>query len=74
LSGGNKKRVIAPLKTIGDVAHQLGRVYRQMLSGEIDNDTGRARAYVLTSLRQALEVGEIERRVNELKAEGTSHA
>lgn len=63
----NKVR-IGPLQTAGNVATELGRVYRQMRRNELDKQDGERLARVLTMLRQALEVGEIEQRLADLEA------
>lgn len=59
---------IGPLQTAGNVATELGRVYRQMRRNELDKQDGERLARVLTMLRQALEVGEIEQRLADLEA------
>lgn len=62
-----RKPKVASLRTVGEVASELGRVYRGMVRGEIDNETGRARAAVLTATRQCIEVGSVEARLLELE-------
>ena len=62
-----RKPKVANLATVGQVATELGRVYRSMVRGEIDNETGRAREAVLTACRQALEVTDVERRLIDLE-------
>lgn len=59
---------IGPLQTVGNVATELGRVYRQMRRNELDKQDGERLARVLTMLRQTLEVGEIEQRLADLEA------
>jgi hypothetical protein len=56
------------LDTVGRVASELGRVYRLLDAGQIDENNAKARAAVLTACRQALEIGGIEDRLAELEA------
>ncbi len=62
---------IGRLDTAGHVASELGRVYRHMRRGEIEPAEGERFARVLTMLRQALEMSEVEIRLQVL--EGGNH-
>ncbi|ASP79332.1 hypothetical protein GOB46_15870 [Sinorhizobium meliloti] len=64
-----KKTRVGPLATIGNCATEIARVYRQMVSGKLDGKEGERRARVLTMLRQSLEVGSIEERLDRLEQE-----
>lgn len=63
----NAKIRIGRLDTVGGTATELGRVYREMRRGTLDKADGERLARVLTMLRGALEVGEIERRLDALE-------
>lgn len=60
-------RLRIPLRTAGDVQRELARLYRQMKSGQIAPSDGTKMAYVLNLLRQAIETGDIETRLNALE-------
>lgn len=59
---------IGPLDTVGHTATELARVYRHMRRGEIEGPEGERFARVLTMLRGALEVTEIEQRITALES------
>ena len=60
---------IGHLDTVGGIVTELGRVYRQARRGELDlGDTTRL-AFVLREIRCALEVSDIERRIEALEAD-----
>lgn len=64
----NAKIRIGRLDYIGGVVKELGTVYRQMRREELDKSDGERLARVLTMIRSALEVSDIERRLAELEA------
>lgn len=60
-------RLRIPLKTANDVSRELGRLYRQMKSGQIVPTDGTKLAYVLNLLRQSIETSDIETRLQALE-------
>lgn len=65
----NKSEIrIAKLSDIGGVITEMGRVYRQMRRGEIDSLDGKRLVEVLTAIRQAMEVQDVEARLRALEA------
>lgn len=58
---------IGRLNNVGGVVSELAKVYREMRRGELDKADGERLARVLTQIRGALEVGEIERRLGMLE-------
>jgi hypothetical protein len=64
----NIKKRIARLDSVGAVASELGRVYRQTRHGEIPAQDATRYASILTAVRQCLESSEVERRIQELEA------
>ena len=61
-------RLRIPLRTADDVARELARLYRQMKSGAIPTADGSRLAYVLHLLRQAIETGDLEKRIDALES------
>lgn len=55
------------LRTVGQVAGELGAVYRRARRGEMDWNDAASASLVLHRLRQALEVGSIEARTAALE-------
>jgi hypothetical protein len=64
------KARVGPLRNLGDVARELGRLYRKARRGEIDVADASRLATMLGTLRQCLEAGDLERRVIELEKRG----
>lgn len=60
-------RLRLPLSNAHDVQRELARLYRQMKSGQIAPSDGTKLAYVLNLLRQAIETGDIETRLQALE-------
>lgn len=60
-------RLRIPLRTADDVARELARLYRQMKAGRIPTADGSRLAYVLHLLRQTIEVGSLEQRIEALE-------
>jgi hypothetical protein len=56
------------LDTIGGVITEMGRVYRQMRRQQLDSLEGSRLVNALTALRQALEMGDLERRMEALES------
>lgn len=61
-------RLRIPLRTAHDVRRELARLYRQMKAGVIPCADGTKMAYVLNMLRQAIETGDLEARIQALEA------
>lgn len=58
---------IAKMADIGGVITEMGRVYRQMRRGDLDTLDGKRLVDVLTAIRQALEVKDVEARLRALE-------
>jgi len=65
---------VGPLDTVGRVASELGRLYRAARRGEIDENKAAKYAYILTALRQCLEISAIEERLIELERRAGQNA
>jgi hypothetical protein len=64
-----KRRVkIGRLTSVGRVAIELGRLYRQARWGEVPVVDASRLATILAAMRQCLEAGEFERRIAEMEA------
>lgn len=61
------------LKTIDDVRLEMASVYRAMKSGEIECSDGTKFVYVLNTIAKAIELHDIEKRIELLEA-GDSYA
>lgn len=61
------KARIGRIDSVGGVVKELGRVYRQARRGEIDVGDGTRLAMILREIRCALEIGELERRLQILE-------
>jgi hypothetical protein len=59
---------IGRLTTVGQVAAELGRLYRQARRGEVPVTDASRLATILTAMRQCLEASELERRITEMEA------
>ena len=58
---------IGRLSNISEVAAEMARVYRDSRRNEIDPGVGAKLCFMLSALRQALEVGVLEERLAELE-------
>jgi len=58
---------IGRLTTVGQVAAELGRLYRHARWGEIAVADASRLATILTAMRQCLEASELERRIGEME-------
>jgi hypothetical protein len=58
---------IGPLTTVGEVAAELGRLYRQAKRGELPITDASRLATILSVMRQCLESSELERRLETLE-------
>jgi len=58
---------VGPLDTVGRVATELGRLYRVARRGELDKSEAAKLAFILTALRQCLEVSAVEDRLAALE-------
>jgi hypothetical protein len=74
-AGGEKGRALvlaaetpdAPLDTVGDVSRLLGQTVNQVRRGDLDPKIANAVGYLTGILLKALEVGEVERRLEALE-------
>jgi len=64
----HRKVRIGPLTTLGEVAAELGRLYRQARRGEVPVADASRLATILSVMRQCLEASELERRIAEMEA------
>ena len=58
---------IGPLTTMGEVAAELGRLYRQARRGDVAVGDASRLATILAVMRQCLESSELERRIGEME-------
>ena len=64
-----KRKVrIGRLTTVGQVAAELGRLYRQARRGDVAVADASRLATILAAMRQCLEASELERRITEMEA------
>jgi hypothetical protein len=64
-----KRRIrIGRLTTVGQVAAELGRLYRHARWGEVPVGDASRLATILAAMRQCLESSELERRIAEMEA------
>jgi hypothetical protein len=64
-----KRKVrIGPLTSVGQVAGELGRLYRQARRGDVAVADASRLATILAAMRQCLEASELERRIAEMEA------
>ena len=63
-----RKIRIGPLTTVGQVAGELGRLYRQARRGDVAVADASRLATILAAMRQCLEASELERRIAEMEA------
>ena len=59
---------IGRLTTVGQVAAELGRLYRQARRGDVAVADASRLATILAAMRQCLEASELERRIAEMEA------
>ncbi len=59
---------IGRLTTVGQVASELGRLYRQARRGDVAVADASRLATILAAMRQCLEASELERRITEMEA------
>ncbi len=69
-------RRVGRLDGIAGVVKELGRVYRDARSGRLASSDATRLAYVLSTIRQAIETGELAARLDALEnhTKGTDHA
>ena len=65
---GKRKVRIGRLTTVGQVAAELGRLYRQARRGDVAVADASRLATILAAMRQCLEASEVERRIAEMEA------
>ena len=64
-----KRKVrIGRLTTVGQVAAELGRLYRQARRGDVAVADASRLATILAAMRQCLEASELERRIADMEA------
>ena len=59
---------VGRLTTVGEVAAELGRLYRLTRWGQVPTQDASRLATILSAMRQCLEASDIERRLAELEA------
>jgi hypothetical protein len=59
---------VGPLTTVGQVAAELGRLYRAARRDDIDSAYASRLAGILAVMRQCLETAELERRLDAIEA------
>jgi hypothetical protein len=57
-----------PLRTINEVSAFLGKLIRELYRGDVDEKRAGKLAYMCNILKGCLEVGELERRLEDLEA------
>jgi len=65
---GKRRIRVGRLTTVGQVAAELGRLYRHARWGEIPVGDASRLATILAAMRQCLEASELERRIAEMEA------
>lgn len=60
----------AKLKTVGNVAEELAKIYRAVAGGKLDSQEGCRRTYILAMLAKMIEGSELERRIESLEQRG----
>lgn len=72
---GRRAARVGPLLTVGDVCTELARLYRAARQGKVSPADASRLAFVLTALRQSLEVATLEQRVASMErlVEGLDH-
>lgn len=69
-----KRKVrIGRLTSVGRVAIELGRLYRQARRGDVTTQDAARLATILAAMRQCLEASELERRIDEMEAALTNN-
>ena len=63
-----RKIRIGPLTTVGQVAGELGRLYRQARRGDVAVADASRLATILAAMRQCLEASELERPIAEMES------
>jgi hypothetical protein len=64
-----KRKVrIGRLRTVGEVAAELGRLYRAARHDDIESTYANRLANILSAMRQCLETAEFERRLADIEA------
>jgi hypothetical protein len=59
---------IGRLTSVGQVAAELGRLYRQARRGDVAVTDASRLATILAAMRQCLEASELERRIGDMEA------
>jgi hypothetical protein len=73
-SGRLKPARVGRLDTVGAVACELARLYRQARRGEIDVASASRLATILTALKGCLETADVERRIADLEQLAAAHS
>ena len=60
---------VGSLRTIGQVCTELGRLYRAARRGDLGTDDAARLGHILNILRQGIEVGSLESRLQRLEEE-----
>jgi len=61
------------LKTVGDVSHEMAKLYREARNGKIDVSDASKLANMLSILSRVLETSDLEKRVEQLEGRGVTH-
>lgn len=61
------------LKTVGDVSHEMAKLYREARNGRIDVSDASKLANMLSILSRILETTDLEKRIEELEQRGVTH-
>lgn len=71
IDGSTLKPLPAPrridLKTLEQVRAEMARIYRDMRQGRIESQDGTRYAYVLDRVAKLIELGDLERRLDQLE-------
>ena len=68
MSDGKRKPRVGALTSVGGVVTEMGKLYREARRGDLDTLDATRLCSVLSEIRRCLELGELERRVDELEA------
>lgn len=61
------------LQTVGDVSHEMAKLYREARNGKIDVSDASKLANMLSILSRILETTDLEKRIEELESRGVTH-
>ena len=67
MSDPQRKAPVGPLRTVGELVGEMGRVYRLARREEMDIKRASRLVYILSQMRSALEVSALEERIAALE-------